>query len=227
MEHQNSAFSEDDCKKIKSLSKTIRGINTPLIDEAKTCKKAFRSRKNSRGRLRQATVNSLVVAYKAFILSECDDENRDAFMEALGTTAPKTSGKRMNAVIKATTTNDRKYASKLANIIKFAIQEKIPVDRLQEFIADHGGIVGCIKAYTESNEADEDENDSEDLLPKFLTVNIQEPLIATIQEIIEEAKKSEQSMLKYVKLCFYPSGEIKLRKILKNSSVVATADSPI
>ena len=210
MGHQNSDFSEEDFKKIKTLGKSMRGINTPLVDEAKTCKKAFRFRKKSRGKLREATVNSLIVAYKVFIRSECDDDNRDAFMEALGIKeALKTSGKRLNAVIKATTTIDRQYASKLANIIKFAIQEKIAVDGLGEFIAGHGGIAKCVQGYRASIADDEEETESADSLPQFIKVKISDDtLIATIQAIIEEVKKTDQKRSKDVELCFYANGVV-------------------
>jgi len=119
-------------------------------------------------------------------------------MEAMGIdNVPKTSAKRLNTIIKAATTNDRKYASKLANILKFAIHEKVPADELEKFIAKHGGIAKCIQAYLELN-ADEEETETLDAPPDFLKVIVlKEELMARIIKIKADANKLDKKRQKW------------------------------
>jgi hypothetical protein len=213
MTKANQDFNKEEVEKISKLGGKFRGVNEPLLEEADRCAQARKNRLKGKKKVKQLTVKALAVAYRTFLRCERDPENQDELMTALGANlSPKTCAKRLNTIVKAAVTNDRKYASKLAGVIRFAIHEDIAPDKLTEFVKNQGGIAKCITSWVSDDDDEEDEEEeksAQKLILKIILAN------AHVQEGVDnlraKAKRLDRKEILDAKLVFYPNGTVKLR----------------
>ncbi len=137
---------------LRIMSSRLEGINTDISDDVKECLKAYAARNAAKKAVGRETRPCLSKAYRLTARVMSSQADREAAFAELNIVPRSKPGRLdINAVVKATVTANRQYASKLTNVICLALSEAVDLNAFEDFVTKHGGIGKCIQEYAAMN----------------------------------------------------------------------------